>query len=127
MDIPSWKSLPFWALQGRVSQYFTPRNMLEIDIYGQEIHFLAGKHYLPFTSLAGNQENPSLAEKPSMAHAGKPTFSNCVTRFLKQFEAKRIEAMKSCNLLSKIEEGSSQGCKNLSTFLTPKLSDLKPS
>ena len=33
--------------------------------------------------------------------------SNCVTRFLKQFEARMIEAMEIGNLLNKIEEGSS--------------------
>ena len=33
--------------------------------------------------------------------------SNCVTGFLKQFEAKGIEAMEIANLLTKIEDGSS--------------------
>ena len=33
--------------------------------------------------------------------------SNCVTRFLKQFEAERIEAMEIGYLLTKIEVGSS--------------------
>jgi len=33
--------------------------------------------------------------------------SNYFTQFLKQFEAKRIEAMKIRNLLTEIEEGSS--------------------
>ena len=32
--------------------------------------------------------------------------SNWVLRFLKQFETKRIEAMEICNMLTKIEEGS---------------------
>ena len=42
--------------------------------------------------------------------------SNCVTRFLKQFEAKGIEAMEIGNLLTKIEEGSSSVLAMLATI-----------
>ena len=42
--------------------------------------------------------------------------SNCATRFLKQFEAKRIEAMAIGNLLTKIEEGSSSVLVVLATI-----------
>ena len=37
----------------------------------------------------------------------QPRVSNCVTQFLKQFEARRIEAIAIGNLLTKIKEGSS--------------------
>ena len=46
----------------------------------------------------------------------KGRVSNCVTRFLKQFEAKRIEAMEIDILLTKIEEGSSSVLPVLATI-----------
>ena len=42
--------------------------------------------------------------------------SNCVTWFLKQFEAKRIEAIQIGNMLTKIEEGSSSKLAMLATI-----------
>ena len=47
---------------------------------------------------------------------GHSRVSNCVTRILKQFEAKRIEAMEIGNLLTKIEEGSSSMFAVLATI-----------
>ena len=45
--------------------------------------------------------------------------SNCVSWFLKQFEAKRIEAMELGNLLTKIKEGSSSVLAVLATIGNP--------
>ena len=42
--------------------------------------------------------------------------SNCVTRFLKQFEAERIEAMEICNSLTMIENRSSSMLAVLATI-----------
>ena len=42
--------------------------------------------------------------------------SNCVTWFLKQFDAKGIEAMEIGNLLTKLEEGSSSVLAVLATI-----------
>ena len=42
--------------------------------------------------------------------------SNCVIRFLKQFEARKIEAMAIGNLLTKIKEGSSSVIAVLATI-----------
>ena len=42
--------------------------------------------------------------------------SNCVTWFLKQFEAEKIEGMEIDNLVTKIEEGSSSMLAILATI-----------
>ena len=42
--------------------------------------------------------------------------SNCVIRFLKQFEARRIEAMAIGNFLTKSKEGSSSELAMLATI-----------
>ena len=44
------------------------------------------------------------------------TISNCVPRFLKQFEAERIEAMEICNSLTMIENRSSSMLAVLATI-----------
>ena len=45
-----------------------------------------------------------------------PKVSNCVTRLLKQFETKGIEAMEIGNLLTKMDEGYSNLLSVLATI-----------
>ena len=94
---------PFSCLSSFLSCDFSVTENFSLSSVSEVLSVLSVFHHhqfgrcKSFTGIGSNHEY----------NTDMPRDSNCVTRFLKQFEAERIEAMGIGNLLTKIEEGSS--------------------